>query len=598
MEIELEGLKSRLGREDGVESASALGAAGDMAEALRAQTEVLKQAIGKSTQGSITTVKTDLQWPTLSDDSTDVRDVTEFYESFEDNCGLANNCRGMSKREMLVALRSRCRGPRLKTFQNIYRQEQRKGLVESDPEGVYERIKAKHLLFSESVEEREIRVDSEHAAMVKGKLTGHQFEPLFERSIAELEDIGLGKTARELFLSYIRKIGPVLQKEVRREKRIWPGENDLRPAKTWEEAHKLVLEYEQREATNRASQNSVLVSDDTPKKKSGKHGGDSVLATAGKGSGKGDKKSKICFHFRDHGNCPKGDSCEYSHDKELRRKILAERKGEQINATKESKGSGYGRGRSKSRDRSRDGRGKSPKQKGGRGRSNSPKNNNKKKGAVVCPFFLKNGSCKKGDSCDMTHALAIHAGSAGSQAASGSQGAVQQLVFQPVGSASSQPAGQLTLPAPVGMHNVGGTLTNPFGAFSVVVNDPNCSASALLSMATKPDDSRHVTFQKPEVRMYVPGTPLKPVLKKDGSVTSLSTISSGGDSSPLSTSSLRLKEGDPKKVVGLDELPASWWTTVPNASGGYQYRTVALVCQTKVEMMLDGCAGSNHGHHQ
>ena len=47
LEIELEGLKSRLGREDGVESASALGAAGDMAEALRAQTEVLKQAIGK-----------------------------------------------------------------------------------------------------------------------------------------------------------------------------------------------------------------------------------------------------------------------------------------------------------------------------------------------------------------------------------------------------------------------------------------------------------------------------------------------------------------------------------------------------------------------
>ena len=121
------------------------------------------------------------------------------------------------------------------------------GNVEADPASVCERIKSKHLLFSESVEEREIRVDSEHAALLKGKLTGHQFEPLFERSIAELEEIGLGKTPRELFLSYLRKVGPVLQKEIRKDKRIWPKETELRAPRSWEEAHKVVLEYEQRE---------------------------------------------------------------------------------------------------------------------------------------------------------------------------------------------------------------------------------------------------------------------------------------------------------------------------------------------------------------
>ena len=83
-------------------------------------------------------MKTDLHWPTLSDDMTDVKDVAEFYESFEDNCGLANNCQGMSKREMLIALRSRCKGSRLKTFQNIYRQEIRAGNVEADPASVYD----------------------------------------------------------------------------------------------------------------------------------------------------------------------------------------------------------------------------------------------------------------------------------------------------------------------------------------------------------------------------------------------------------------------------------------------------------------------------
>ena len=138
--------------------------------------------------------------------------------------------------------------------------------MEADPASVYERIKSKHLLFSESVEEREIRVDSEHAALLKGKVTGHQFEPLFERSIAELEEIGLGKTPRGLFLSYLRKVGPVFHKEIRKDKRIWPKETELRAPRSWEEAHKVVLEYEQRESTNRAQVSSVYVAEETQEK--------------------------------------------------------------------------------------------------------------------------------------------------------------------------------------------------------------------------------------------------------------------------------------------------------------------------------------------
>ena len=61
-----------------------------------------------------------------------------------------------------------------------------------------------------SREEREVRVDGEHASLSKGRLTGHQFEPLFEASIAELEAVGLGKTPRELYLSYLQKMPPHL----------------------------------------------------------------------------------------------------------------------------------------------------------------------------------------------------------------------------------------------------------------------------------------------------------------------------------------------------------------------------------------------------
>ena len=96
-------------------------------------------------------------------------------------------------------------------------------------------------MFGESREEREVRT------LVKGRLSGHQFEPLFEASVADLESVGLGKTPRELYLSYLRKMPPHLQKEIRQDKRIWPGDSKevgLRSPATWEESHKVVLEYE------------------------------------------------------------------------------------------------------------------------------------------------------------------------------------------------------------------------------------------------------------------------------------------------------------------------------------------------------------------
>ena len=138
---------------------------------------------------------------------------------------------------------------------------------------------------------------------------------------------------------------------------LWPidekepgGSATLRGPKTWEEAHKVVLEYEHREAIHRASANSIFTYDQDPpdsaaaearkeldklkaeaKKlakanataaaKAAEH--QSMLALQDKGAGKGGKK--ICFHFRDHGSCPKNKDCPYSHDRELRKQALAGR---------------------------------------------------------------------------------------------------------------------------------------------------------------------------------------------------------------------------------------------------------------------------------
>ncbi|CAJ1420832.1 unnamed protein product, partial [Effrenium voratum] len=100
LEMELEGIKR------GSEASSP---EKDLAMAVEAQTAALTKALdSRGPNSTVTSVKTDLHWPTLTDDSGDVRDVSEMH--FEDNCGLANSCRGMSYREMPLALRSRCRG--------------------------------------------------------------------------------------------------------------------------------------------------------------------------------------------------------------------------------------------------------------------------------------------------------------------------------------------------------------------------------------------------------------------------------------------------------------------------------------------------------
>ena len=79
---------------------------GELAAALTAQTAAITEALSLSRggQSSISTVKADVAWPTLTDDKSDARDVVMFYEEFEDVCALANNCKGMSARERLLAL--------------------------------------------------------------------------------------------------------------------------------------------------------------------------------------------------------------------------------------------------------------------------------------------------------------------------------------------------------------------------------------------------------------------------------------------------------------------------------------------------------------
>ena len=119
MQMELESLKKDKDKDRAASEASS--PEKELANALEHQTAALMKALEGRNQSQVMSVKTDLQWPTLGDERSDSKDVSEFYEHFEDNCGLANSCKGMNYREMLLALRSRCRGSRLKTFTNLYK---------------------------------------------------------------------------------------------------------------------------------------------------------------------------------------------------------------------------------------------------------------------------------------------------------------------------------------------------------------------------------------------------------------------------------------------------------------------------------------------
>ena len=108
---------------------------------------------------------------------------------------------------------------------------------------------------------------------------------------------------------------------------MWGKESGLRGLQTCEEAHRVVLEYERREATNRATANAVysLQDSDVGKPEQPKKPRKNVMRSGGRGTNigvtAGDPfKEKLCSNFQDHGSYSKRNDCPFSHDKEFRSK--------------------------------------------------------------------------------------------------------------------------------------------------------------------------------------------------------------------------------------------------------------------------------------
>ncbi|CAK8990984.1 unnamed protein product, partial [Durusdinium trenchii] len=430
------------------------------AEAIEKQTKVMAEALGKKQKRSTIQVSPKVHWPTLDDECSDYRSVQEFYDSFEATIGLANDGDGMTDMEKLTTLKACLKQHRLKTYELIYRKNLGSGIVKEDPGEVYRQIKSKHLMFSETAEEKEIRVLEEGDALQKGKLSAFQWEVRWESHLADRDSVGLGLNAKEALIQYFRKIGPALSRDVRRDRRFRPdgsGGNVFRAVATWEEAHEVVKEIEETNAGQKALNNSTFAVKQVGK--DGKKGADQIHA-----QGSESLAAKVCYEMRDKGTCSRGKDCKFSHDKavvdEARRKWVKEKK--QQERPSEEPVAKYEGGR-------KGGKGKGSGRKGADQAGSKGGQDDRK--SKACRFFNTAGGCSRGSKCPFSHAL--QKGSGG-----------------PPGKGNSGPHLQLAnLPDLRGVDGTGRGMecSNPFGCFEPVVCSGNGRSQATEKvLATDP----------------------------------------------------------------------------------------------------------------
>ncbi|CAK9020527.1 Uncharacterized protein SCF082_LOCUS14946 [Durusdinium trenchii] len=255
--------------------------------------------------------------------------VQEFYEAFEATIGLANDGEGMTDMEKLTTLKACLKQHRLKTYDLIYRRNLSAGVVREDPGEVYRQIRAKHLLFSETSEEKEIRILEEGDGLEKGKLSAFQWEVRWESHLADRESVGLGLNPKEALIQYLRKIGPTGP---------GPGRRSFAPSRRGKK------QIEETNAGQKALNNSTFANRSGEEKGSEK---DQINA-----QGSESLAAKVCYDMRDKGACSRGKNCKYSHDRavveEARKKQGKGKNQEQVSRHDDGKkGHGGGKGAGK-----------------------------------------------------------------------------------------------------------------------------------------------------------------------------------------------------------------------------------------------------------
>ena len=266
---------------------------------------------------------------------------------------------------------------------------------------MFDEIKRRHMKFIETPMERQMRVLGEWDNLWKGNRSALQFEAVFEEAVTELELAGLAKIERELLLGYLQKIGPQLAAEVQKDVRVWrdvDGTESSRRVATWEEAHRVHVEYEAIKASGRALIPTYSTETKGGSKGFGKKGFDQA----------GAKSNPACWEMIEKGSCWRGAECRFSHDHQ---EVAAARKGK-------GKGQAHsapqkvqqaaplkGKGKSKSKrelSRDRNGKGKSKGSKGG-GKGKHQHVAKVQFPDRLCPNLKRGQACRFPNDCKFSH---------------------------------------------------------------------------------------------------------------------------------------------------------------------------------------------------
>jgi hypothetical protein len=284
--------------------------------ALNRQADFMDKILNKPAEGrrGVIRIEPKVQWPVLNNDDLEVE---EFYEEFENICGLANDMKGLNPMERLLALKTTLRGSRAEIYDNVRKYCTEDGSFAKDPDKVYELIKNKLLTFRKTYEEKQTTALAEWTNLYKANLTALEFETRWEKVINKLKRYGLERQPQELLLGYYCKINSLTAKEIKKDRRIYQnadGSETVRQCITWDEAHDRAIEIEEDNAATKAITNpnyytSLYYHD-------AYYGED--RGRAPKGEGKSGKKAErpkgVCFDFMQYGKCER-EGCRYSHEK-------------------------------------------------------------------------------------------------------------------------------------------------------------------------------------------------------------------------------------------------------------------------------------------
>ena len=225
-------------------------------------TKVLKEQSTVKPKHSTFQVKPTVRVPMLGDDGPDSHDIQDFFDKFEDMCGLANDGSGMLPAEHLRTLGQSLKGAKLKTYDVAIKKARKLGYHDNDPDRVFQEIKDRLMRFSETPLQRQLRVSELWNNMSRGSKTGLQWEVEFEDVIGELEVAGLGKSALDLKIGYLQKAGPQYHTDILKDTRAWPGADGtttIRKVETWEECHVVLLELETAKSGGKALANAYPI---------------------------------------------------------------------------------------------------------------------------------------------------------------------------------------------------------------------------------------------------------------------------------------------------------------------------------------------------